>query len=301
MQHRWPANFGVNYCPMKLHLEEIIDYGGFGRVYVARVTSCSLGTLKPEDVVVVKKCHVTKHVRHAALQHEACALLLLRGHISVPSVYAWGRSQYYEYLAMERLGEDVSSALKAEGGLTVRSLAGLICQMLDAIQHVHSHGIVHCDIKPHNFLFGLTGANASSEELKLIDFGLARVWRDPATQAHISEGTMPGLVGTPDYASISVHRHHKLSRRDDIESLAYTIVKLLRGKLPWKETKAQDLMRAKLAWSGQTICAGYPRVFADFFDYARQLPSMPNRTMPPGETVSRFSSVQTRRTTSQTN
>ncbi|EJD52262.1 kinase-like protein [Auricularia subglabra TFB-10046 SS5] len=225
---------------MKLYREKVIDYGGFSRVYDARVTSCSgVHHLKLGQSVAVKKCHITKHVRNATLQHEACALLLLKGHISTPAVYAWGRSQYYEYVAMEKLGEDVSSVLKAERGLTLRSLVGIICQMLDALGHVHAHGFIHCDIKPQNFLF---------------------------------KGMISGLVGTPHYASIPVHRHHQPSRRDDMESLAYTIVKLLRGRLPWKETKQKDLLHAKLTWDGSSICAGYPAVFADFFDYARQLP-----------------------------
>ena len=82
-----------------------------------------------DSPVVVKKAHVTKHVRYPALQHEACAFVLLKGHPSTPEVYAWGRSQYYEYLAMEQLGPDVGSALKMPQGLTLRNLVVLSCQM----------------------------------------------------------------------------------------------------------------------------------------------------------------------------
>jgi casein kinase 1 len=61
------------------------------------------------------------------------------------------------------------------------------------------------------------------------------------------------------------------SRRDDFESLAYTIVKLLRGKLPWKDVELSDVLRTKLMWPGAALCNGYPPVFADFIDYARTL------------------------------
>ncbi|KZV65539.1 kinase-like protein [Peniophora sp. CONT] len=248
---------------MKLHLEKLIDHGGFSRVYVASVTSSSSVLKSP---VVVKKAHVTKRVRHPALRHEACALLLLKGHPSTPDVYAWGRSQYYEYLAMEQLGPDVGSVLKSSGGLSMRNLVVLSSQMLDAVEHAHAHGLVHCDVKPGNFLFTLDGVR-----LKLIDFGLARSWRHPVTRSHVDPGTIPSLLGTIHYASINVHRHHNPSRRDDFESLAYTIVKLLRGQLPWREAEPSDVLRSKLAWPGTALCAGYPPVFANLVDYARAL------------------------------
>ncbi|KAI0325554.1 kinase-like protein [Cubamyces sp. BRFM 1775] len=248
---------------MKLYLEKLLDRGGFSRVYLARIISSNT---ERSGHVVVKKAHVTKHVRHPALQHEACALLLLKGHQRIPDVYAWGRSQYYEYLAMEKLGRDVGSVLKDPNGLTMRNLVALSIQMLDALEHVHAHGIVHCDIKPGNFLFTLDG-----RQLKLIDFGLARSWRDRATGLHVCEGTIPALVGTVHYASINVHRHQAPSRRDDVESLAYTIVKLLRGQLPWKDEYLDNVLRSKLSWPGAALCARYPPVFADLVDYARAL------------------------------
>ena len=56
-----------------------------------------------------------------------------------------------------------------------------------------------------------------------------------------------------------------------MESLAYTIVKLLRGRLPWKDEEPGDVLRSKLSWSGAALCAGYPPVFADLVDYTRAL------------------------------
>lgn len=61
------------------------------------------------------------------------------------------------------------------------------------------------------------------------------------------------------------------SRRDDLESLSYTIVKLLRGSLPWNDEEPEDHFRVKNAWSGSLLCAGYPTVFGQFVDYTRGL------------------------------
>jgi len=58
--------------------------------------------------VALKKSRITEKVERPMLRHEACALYLLAGHSSIPRVHAWGRSQYFEYLAIDLLGRPLS-------------------------------------------------------------------------------------------------------------------------------------------------------------------------------------------------
>lgn len=59
-----------------------------------------------------------------------------------------------------------------------------------------------------------------------------------------------------------------------MESLAYTIIHLLRGHLPWmREKTSKALYEAKYLWSGNDLCTGYPAAFGEFIDYARKLQS----------------------------
>ncbi|KAM5543895.1 hypothetical protein V8D89_002512 [Ganoderma adspersum] len=193
------------------------------------------------------------------LLHEACALIV-----------AWGRSQYFEYLVMERLGPNLEDAVNKLGAtqLTQRNLVVLCCQMLDIIEHVHEKGIVHCDLKPRNFVFG-TGKNTG--RLHLIDFGLSRPWVDLAGKL-LPEESNCGFRGTMQFASRNVHLRRTPSRRDDMESLAYTVVKLLTGTLPWANTKSkEELFSIIYAHSGSTLCQGYDDLFAQFVDDARSL------------------------------
>lgn len=118
-----------------------------GRVYRAHTTSDE----KPR-IFAVKKLHTNKQIQRPMLRHEACAMVHLRGrftplniavlpaypddlhatgHPSIPGAYAWGRSQYAEYLALELLGPDIyTGTLDSPSGLTMRNLVALSFQMV---------------------------------------------------------------------------------------------------------------------------------------------------------------------------
>jgi casein kinase I family protein HRR25 len=64
------------------------------------------------------------------LRHEACALSLLAGHLSIPRVYAWGRSQFFEYLVMDQLGAPLTDSVEIHKRFNLRSVLLLLDQIV---------------------------------------------------------------------------------------------------------------------------------------------------------------------------
>ncbi|KAI0740081.1 kinase-like domain-containing protein [Earliella scabrosa] len=242
-----------------------------GNVYRAEATTPS-----GNSVVALKRVRFAwGYTPHPILRHEACALVLLQGHPSIAEVYAWGATQYYEYLAMQLLGVNLAEYFrKRPRSLTVRNLGAIAIQMLDALRHVHSQGILHCDIAPQNMTFEC--GSTPSARIYLIDFGICRPYRHE--EKHVPDIPTPRIRGSFCYASINNHHHHTLSRRDDMESLSYAIAALLLGDLPWLRfgsavfgRDSTRICRWKQSHSGQVLCAGWPKVFGAFVDYCRGL------------------------------
>jgi serine/threonine protein kinase len=141
---------------------------------------------------------------------------------------------------------------------------------------MHSRNFVHRDLKPNNIAVGV-GQKAGI--VYLIDFGLAKQFRDPNTHMHIPYINMHGLTGTAVFASIHSHIGWELGRRDDLESLAYILIYFLRGSLPWQschqegcqDVKEDFVLKLKQQINVHDLCHNLPVEFRKFLEYARSL------------------------------
>ena len=102
---------------------------------------------------------------------------------------------------------------------------------------MHSQGYKHADIKPENFVMGL---KSTSNIVHAIDFGLTSSVIDKKTQKHVPFRMRSGFNGTSRYVSTNAHNGYALSRRDDLISVAYMVVRFMTGSLPWQNIKTRS-------------------------------------------------------------
>ncbi|RPD61796.1 kinase-like protein [Lentinus tigrinus ALCF2SS1-7] len=165
------------------------------------------------------------------LPYEVKVYDLLRGSEGIPSIHWSGIDGNQQVMVMDLLSPNLNGLRRVcRGTLSLRTICMLAEQMLARIQFIHSRGIISGDIKPHNFALG---SYDKTRTLHLFDFSHAQLFINPSTGEHIPFSTTRITTGTIRYASVAAHKGHEVSRRDDIESLLYTLLELYHGRLPW--------------------------------------------------------------------
>ncbi|GMH22043.1 hypothetical protein Nepgr_023886 [Nepenthes gracilis] len=251
----------------KFRLGRKIGGGSFGEIY--------LGTNIQTNEEVAIKLEPVK-TKHPQLLYESKLYKILQGGTGIPNVKWFGVEGDYNVLVLDLLGPSLEDLFNfCSRKLSLKTVLMLADQMINRVEFVHGKSFLHRDIKPDNFLMGL-GRRAN--QVYMIDFGLAKKYRDSSTHQHIPYRENKNLTGTARYASMNTHLGIEQSRRDDLESLGYVLVYFLRGSLPWqglkagtKKQKYEKISEKKVSTSIEALCRGYPAEFASYFHYCRSL------------------------------
>ena len=222
-----------------------IGSGSFGDIYLAI-------NIQTNEQVAVKLEKV--HTAHPQLLYESRLYRLFQGEIGIPALYWYGVDGSNNVLVMELLGPSLEDILQShKGKLSLKLVLLLADQMLTRIEYMHSKNFLHRDIKPDNFLIGVGN---KTNIVYVIDFGLAKKFRDSKTNLHIPYREGKSMTGTARYASLNTSLGIEQARRDDIEGLGFVLLYLLRGSLPWqglpgntKTEKYRNIIEKKLKTS----------------------------------------------------
>jgi serine/threonine protein kinase len=137
-----------------------------------------------------------------------------------PTVKWFGVDDNNRYMVIDLLGESIGERVKRDGPVPLSVAIEYGKQMIYRVEWLHGKKMVHRDIKPDNFLFGV---KQNANTIYLIDLGFCKLYEDENGK-HIGERRNCSLIGTPNFMSMNVRNGIEPSRRDDIESIVYVMM-----------------------------------------------------------------------------
>ena len=250
----------------RYRLGKKIGTGSFGEIFE--------GTdIFDNSSVAIKLEHNT--VKYPQLLFEAKLLKTIPG-TGIPTMHWFGIAGEYNAMVMELLGQNLEDLFSyCTKNFTLKTILMITIQLIEKIKHVHDNNYIHRDIKPQNFL---VGKDTTAKTIYILDFGLAKRYRDEHTHIHIPLKENRNLTGTARYASCNAHNGLEQSRRDDMESIAYVILYFFKGKLPWQGLKCKDknekyakIKEMKMSMTPENLCEGIPIEFAKYLTAVKKL------------------------------
>lgn len=166
--------------------------------------------------------------------------------MGVPRCLWYGVEGEFNVMVLDRLGPSLEDLFNlCNRRFSLKTVLMIAEQMLARIEYVHASHFIHRDVKPDNFLVGV-GTNVNL--VYVIDFGLAKRFRNPRSHMHISYKENKRLTGTPRYASINNHLGigaHGMAARAALRGLMS----------PWQSNRGATTWRASFT-SSSISCAG---------------------------------------------
>jgi tetratricopeptide (TPR) repeat protein len=156
-------------------------------------------------------------------------------HPNIVTIFDCGHMNFLYYIAMEYVqGENLKQLVKRKGPMSVEEMKSTITQVADALMYAHSQQVLHRDVKPGNVILRQSG------DIKVVDFGVAKIISDAATNVAVEEDSQRTLVGTPQYMAPEQILGTGVDVRTDIYAMGLTLFFLVTGRTPFDVKKISD-------------------------------------------------------------
>jgi len=221
----------------KYKILQTIGSGGFGTVYLA------------EDTWIDKKVALKVPHRQVADFGELLReprLLATLSHPNIVGIVTAEKQENIFFIVMEYVpGETLESIVTRDGALEVPIALDYACQICNAVDHAHRHGVLHRDLRPSNVI--VTGSGLA----KVADFGTSRFLEIAA------HGTT--VIGSPPYMAPEQFQG-KAVFASDVYSIGITMFQMLTGDMPYEPPSPKDLDRLARGELHRTPRSVNPRV-----------------------------------------
>lgn len=255
-------------------IQKRLGVGTFGRVFLA------IDIENKENYAIKIQKKIPDKRKFQLLQKEAEIVRDLSLEDGFPKLKIFFKEKKRGFLVMSYLGENLSNLFHYnQGRFSLKTVCMVGLQLMSRIEILHSKYYLHRDIKLENITLG---PDNNYKTLYLIDFGLSKSYLDEEGN-HIKMRTDKGMVGTVRYCSVYTQQGLEQSRRDDLISIGYLLVYLLKEQLPWqkvkidynnimdKEEKYRKILQLKIESKNEMLCENLPKQFLTYMNYVRAL------------------------------
>lgn len=220
-----------------------IGFGGMAEVYLARDVLLD----RKVAIKIMRKEFVNNKAQMEQFKREAKSAARLI-HPSIINIYDVCEDKNLNYIVMEYVEGVTLKAFEEQHGRLDPSLAvALTLQLASALEHAHSHNIIHCDIKPQNIVL------TESMQPKIVDFGISKI---------VSNETMAftaSVVGSVHYFSPEQAQGLKITAQSDIYSLGIVFYEMLTGHVPFDGSTAVAVARKQVEEQPPRLADDWPR------------------------------------------
>ena len=226
-------------------IESLIGVGGMANVYKGR----DVRTGNQIAVKVLKEEFLDNEELVRRFKNESKAISILN-HPNIVKVYDVSVTDQLQYIVMEYIdGITLKEYLKQRNGaLTWKEVVHFTTQVLSALDHAHSKGIVHRDVKPQNIMLQADGS------IKMMDFGIARFSRAQ------SQTVSDKAIGSVHYISPEQAKGDHTDARTDIYSVGVMMYEMLSGKLPFDGTGAVSIAIMQISEKPKPLAEVAPNI-----------------------------------------
>lgn len=281
----------------RFRLIHCIGSGSFGEIYVGN-------DLQNNNEMVALKLEPL-YAKYPQLQYESSVYQDLQGGCNIAHFVWFGSEAMQKIMAIQNLGRSLDTLFNfSMNQFSMKTILMIADQMISAIEFMHKKGYIHRDIKPENFLMGADKNNKNV--LYIIDFGLSTQYMISNSKLeknkqqanalsnnnindaynsnmdyfyHIKLTKNNKFIGNAKFQSINGHKGLTLSRRDDMEAIAYLLIYFLKGSLPWDEVTArrdkkllfEQITQIKIKTSTEKLCQGLPKEFSQYLNSVKSL------------------------------
>jgi serine/threonine protein kinase len=261
----------------KYKLLKTIGEGSFGKIFEA----IDISTNTIYAIKIEKKNLDYSLLKNEAFIYNKCNSYKnddsgISGISGIPKIYEFGIQDNYNYLVIDLIGNTLEYLLNTK--IELKIVISIAMQLIKILSKLHSIGIIHRDIKPDNILYNNNEINNNENNIYyLIDYGLSKFYVNNNGK-HKEIKTNKQLTGSIKYSSLNVQSGIEPSRRDDLESLGYVLIYLLKKKLPWqgaignnKSERHEYVLNIKKNITLIDLCSNLPYEFLLYMSYCRKL------------------------------